>query len=172
MKRAFTLIELLIVVTIISILSVIGVFNYIRAVANAREASLKMNMHTLHTVVEIYVTISGGYYPGGIDTKIKDVNPEMADDPEGDKSIADGRRAPPFSQNALLLPHLGFKNPFKADEKAIDNLTSGPPAVPPSGCVYYTGYKEDGSITSEGEAASKYSICAFGAKKPLDLTLP
>ncbi|MEN3043693.1 MAG: type II secretion system protein [Candidatus Hydrothermales bacterium] len=172
MKFAFTLIELLIVVTLIGILSAIGVVNYIRVVNNAKEASLKLNMHTLHTVVEIYATITKGHYPGGIDTKVKDVNPELSDDPEGEKSIADGRRIPPFSEKALLLPHLSFRNPFKPDVKAIDNLPVGPPAIPPSGCIYYTGYKDDGSTTSEGEVAVRYTICAFGAKKPLDLILP
>ncbi|MEO0270797.1 MAG: prepilin-type N-terminal cleavage/methylation domain-containing protein [candidate division WOR-3 bacterium] len=172
MKKGFTLVELLIVVVIIGILSSIGIVNYIRLVNNAREASLKNNMHILHTVVEIFSVTSLGQYPGGIDTKVKDVNPSLVSHPDGEKSIADGRRKPPFSQNALLLPHESFKNPFFPDENALDNLFSGPPPVPPIGCVYYTGFKEDGNIATEGEVASKYVITAYGLKGPLDLILP
>ena len=172
MKKGFTLVELLIVVVLIGILSSIGITNYIRLVNNAREASLKNNMHILHIVVETFSVITLGIYPGGIDTKVKDVNPSLAGNPEGEKSIADGKRKPPFSQNALLLPHESFKNPFFPYENAIDNLFSGPPPVPPRGCVYYTGFKEDGGISSEGEPAFRYMITAYGTNGPLDLTLP
>ncbi len=172
MKKGFTLIELMIVVVIIGILSAIGFANYIYLVNRAREASVKSNMHTLHIVVESFAVFSRGLYPGGIDTKVKDVNPLLDGTDDGEKSIAGGVRVPPFPSNALILPHYGFKNPFKPIEKAIDNLTTGPPPIPPRGCVYYTAYRDDGSIANEGESAATYIITAYGADGPINITLP
>lgn len=170
-KKAFTLIELLVVIVIIGILAAMAVGNYIRMVKRAKEASLKANMHTVHTAVEIFSTMSHGVYPGGINTKVSDVNPDIQGS-DANKSIAAGATKPPFPAEAILSSHTGFKNPFSPVNDAINNLFTGPPAVPPSGCVYYTGYKQDGTITAEGEAAYSYKICAFGAKGPLDLILP
>ncbi len=171
MKKAFTLVEVLIVVVIIGVITAIAIPNFIRIVNNAREASLKANMHTLNVVTEYFNVISGGYYPGGIDTEVRQVNPDLDGTPDGYLSIASGARTPPFPSNALLLPHQGFKNPF-GDTIAVENLPSGPPPVPPSGCVYYTGYKLDGTPTTEGESADKYIISAYGANGPMSVTLP
>ncbi len=171
MKKAFTLVELLIVIVIIGILAALSIPNFIAMVSKAKEASVKENMHTLHTVVEEYATMTDGLYPGGIDTKISQVNPNAPPD-VANFSIAGGKRKPPFPPDALIKPHLGFKNPFNGSEKVIDNLLTGPPAVLPSGCTYYTGYKLDGTIANEGEPANYYKICAFGKTSPIDIILP
>jgi len=170
MKKGFTLVELLIVIVIIGILVTISIPNFIKLINRARDASLKENMHTLHTIVEYYSVITEGIYPGGIDTKAGDLNNSVPP-PDNEKSIAGGARVPPFPENALLLPHLGFKNPFTSSEKAIDNLFGEEP-VPPVGCTYYTGYKENGEITNEGEPAKFYKIRAYGSHGPLPLILP
>jgi len=170
MKRGFTLVELLIVIVIIGILVTISIPNFIKMVNRAKDASLKENMHILHTVVEYYSIITDGIYPGGIDTKTGDLKDGIPP-PDNEKSIAGGRRIPPFPKNALLLPHSAFKNPFVPSQKAIDNLFE-PEPVSPSGCTYYTGYKENGEITNEGEPANFYKIKAYGSKGPLPLILP
>lgn len=55
-RRAFTLIELLIVVAIISILAAIGLFNFRMASERALMASNASNLHTLATALQIYMT--------------------------------------------------------------------------------------------------------------------
>jgi len=170
MKKGFTLVELLIVIVIIGILVTISIPNFIKLLNRARDTSLKQNMHILHTVVEYYSIITDGIYPGGIDTKTGDIKNGIPP-PDNEKSIAGGVRIPPFPPNALLLPHSGFKNPFISSEKAIDNLFE-PEPIPPSGCTYYTGYKENGEIANEGEPAKYYKITAYGSNGPLPLKLP
>lgn len=171
MKKGFTLVELLIVIVIIGILVTILVPNLIKSKARAQEASVKANMHTLHTICEEYSTMTDGVYPGGIDTKILQIIENPPQD-IAEISIAGGVRVPPFPPHALIKPHMNFKNPFNSAEKAIDNLFQGPPAIPPSGCVYYTGYRVDGSISNEGERAYFYKITGYGHSSPISLILP
>jgi prepilin-type N-terminal cleavage/methylation domain-containing protein len=64
--RGFTLIELLIVVVIIGILAAVGIPNFLRMAANAKEASVKENSHTVQLAVEDFSVQSGGIYPADI----------------------------------------------------------------------------------------------------------
>lgn len=176
--RGFTLIELMMVVAIIGVLAAIAIPNFISSRDRAREASLRANMHTLQISVEDFAVLSEGFYPGTIDTRIGDVLSSLGYVlPAGWQnlkpyrcSMADGRRMPPFSENALLYPHDSFFNPFLKRNNAVDNIL-GPPAVPPSGCTYYAGYDESGPKTTDGDVAIGYSICAYGKSSNLVLIL-
>src|SRR5215213_6581646 len=66
MKRAFTLIELLIVVAIIAILAAIAVPNFLEAQTRAKIARVKNDLRTMATALESYAVDNQKYPPRGI----------------------------------------------------------------------------------------------------------
>ena len=72
-EAGFTLVELMIVMTIIGILATIAIPSYIRAVNHAKEAVLREDLHTMRTAIDSYTVdkekapqslddlVSGGY---------------------------------------------------------------------------------------------------------------
>lgn len=64
MKRAFTLIELLIVVAIIAILAAIAVPNFLEAQVRSKVARVKADMRSIATALEAYA-VDANHYPMG-----------------------------------------------------------------------------------------------------------
>ena len=64
--RGFTLIELMIVMTIIGILASIAAPNYQRSVIKAREAVLMEDLYQMRKAIDAYFA-DKGKYPGGLD---------------------------------------------------------------------------------------------------------
>ncbi len=65
MKRAFTLIELLIVVAIIAILAAIAVPNFLEAQTRARVSRCLNDLRTIASALEVYRVDQGAYPPYG-----------------------------------------------------------------------------------------------------------
>lgn len=69
-ESGFTLVELMIVMTIIGILAAIAIPSYIRAVQKAREAVLKEDLHTMRTAIDSY-TVDKQKAPQSLDDLVQ-----------------------------------------------------------------------------------------------------
>ncbi len=76
-RKAFTLIELLIVITIIGILAVALVPRITGGPAKARDAARKADLQQISTVLEFYADDNGGAYPGTIGC-VSDISTELS----------------------------------------------------------------------------------------------
>ncbi len=60
-KRGFTLVELMIVITVIGILATLGIVYFSRVQAQARDAKRKGDVHNIVTALQAYYTENGAY---------------------------------------------------------------------------------------------------------------
>ena len=69
-EAGFTLVELMIVMTIIGILATIAIPSYIRAVKHADEAVLREDLHTMRTAIDSY-TVDKEKAPDSLDDLVQ-----------------------------------------------------------------------------------------------------
>jgi len=69
-ESGFTLVELMIVMTIIGLLAAIAIPSYIRSVQKAKEAVLKEDLHTLRMAIDSY-TVDKEKAPQGLDDLVQ-----------------------------------------------------------------------------------------------------
>ncbi len=69
-ERGFTLIELMIVMSIIGLLAAIAIPSYLRSVNKAKEAVLKEDLHTMRQAIDSY-TVDKEKGPQGLDDLVQ-----------------------------------------------------------------------------------------------------
>jgi general secretion pathway protein G len=69
-ESGFTLVELMIVMTIIGLLAAIAIPSYIRSVQKAKEAVLQEDLHTMRTAIDSY-TVDKEKAPQGLDDLVQ-----------------------------------------------------------------------------------------------------
>jgi general secretion pathway protein G len=69
-QSGFTLIELMIVMTIIALLAAIAIPSYIRSITKAKEAVLKEDLHTMRTAIDSY-TVDKEKAPQSLDDLVQ-----------------------------------------------------------------------------------------------------
>ena len=62
--RGFSIIELVVCVSILSLILAILLPQYVRASSSAREEEVTANIHTIQSALERYATDHEGHYPG------------------------------------------------------------------------------------------------------------
>ncbi len=70
-EQGFTLLELIVVVTVIGILATIAIPNLLQTPIRANEAVLKTNLHTLRQVIDMHVG-DKGFYPPSLDVLVEE----------------------------------------------------------------------------------------------------
>ncbi|MBB5066205.1 type II secretion system protein [Granulicella mallensis] len=69
-ERGFTLIELMIVMTIIGLLAAIAIPSYLKSITKAKEAVLKEDLHTMRTAIDSY-TVDKEKAPQALDDLVQ-----------------------------------------------------------------------------------------------------
>ncbi len=114
-RRALTLIELLIVISIILILATIGIENYLLASVRSKVSRVKAEHRTLETAIETY-NVDNNAYP-------RMAHAGFHDDPEFD--YIGGVRVAGVMSKVLSTPVAYMENPFILDP-FMDGIDSAP----------------------------------------------
>jgi general secretion pathway protein G len=144
MKKAFTLIELLIVIAIIGILAVMGVASLRGALIKGRDAKRKSDIKSIQTALEMYYS-DNGQYPettGRASTVLGALTPqyikEVPQDPVGTGSNqytyantdCSGGTITTANQRYLLQAVLENQNdPERTDSCGLTTTTPADPAI-------------------------------------------
>jgi general secretion pathway protein G len=125
-EAGFTLIELMIVMTIIGILAAIAIPSYVNAVKHAREAVLREDLHTLRTAIDSY-------------TEDKEKAPQSLDDLVQAGYLKEIPVDPITQRNdTWITDESDMMMDTDQTESGIDNVHSGAQALATDGTSYNT----------------------------------
>lgn len=102
MKKAFTLVEMMIVVAIIAILAIIAIPNIIRLKLNANETNALAALKTLSSAFESYAVANDGEYPTDISLLVSSNPPYLNED------YTDGVARRGYIFEAVSLQRVGY----------------------------------------------------------------
>ncbi len=114
-NRAFTLIEVLIVVVIMAVLAATVIPQFASSTTDAKESALKFNMHTLRSQIELYKIHHGSYPP--IESNSL---PKLLSKTDASGTISDSGEFGPYLDNAIP------DNPFDGINSVYDAGTDTP----------------------------------------------
>ena len=143
MKKAFTMIEILISIAIISVLTAVGIVSYVSINTNARDAKRRGDIEQIRSALEFYRS-DNGYYPA--------IGPDTFVDASGLLSVTD------MTNYIAAIPSdpKGSTQPYKY--KATNG--SGTPAK-------YYGYCLSALIEGTGSTScTAYTGYNYGVKNP------
>lgn len=125
MRKAFTLIELLIVVAIIAILAAIAVPNFLEAQTRAKVSRVQSDMRSLATALEAYYVDNNGYPP--------------------DRNFSGPRGIPPsglyIGQVKHLTTPIAYMSSVDVNDPFLPPEVRAEPGIPADGFKYFnTGY--------------------------------
>jgi prepilin-type N-terminal cleavage/methylation domain-containing protein len=133
LKRAFTLIELLIVVAIIAILAAIAVPNFLEAQTRAKVSRVKADMRSLDTAWEVYYVDQNAYPPSNTEGTLK--------------------WAARITSPIAFMTTIDLKDPFTPDE-FVSNATRD--------TLRYYGFNEIGMMNAGSSTGIVTSVLSGG----------
>jgi type IV pilus assembly protein PilA len=86
-KNGFTIVEMLVVITIIGLLAGMVIPNLLRAKTAANDAKAKATLRALSTATESFATFNAGNYPGDI-TSLTIANPAYINNPYCEQNVS------------------------------------------------------------------------------------
>lgn len=105
MRKAFTLVELIIVVTILGILAAFALPTFNGQVIKVKESTAKKNLLSLRTAIELYTTQHDGALPGYVNGAAADIAEQLTNKTNNLGQVSEEYTLGPYLK---VIP----KNPF------------------------------------------------------------
>ena len=114
-RRAFTLIEVLIVVVIMAVLAATIIPQFATSTKDAKESSLSFNLHTMRSQIELYKANHSGDPPNDIGDAINGYLPQLTGRTNVSGTVGADPNTFPYGPYFDEVPD----NPFNADNSVI-----------------------------------------------------